>query len=170
MIAIGVVAFAGTQLGERIEGEERARSELVALVVDDRSVEAVAESYLDAWRRRSWRAAEGISIDAAREAVREKRARDEAMDPEDRDMARGVWERLASAPLRVDFVASENLGEEAIALSGVANYDFMGNPYRREVRWEVVPAPDGSGHFRVRRMEMGEVLTETPRLLEGIEP
>ncbi len=170
MIAIGIAAFIGAHVGERVEEEERSRAALAALVVDDRSAEAVAESFLDAWRRRSWEAAARISVGAAHDAALEKRERDRVMNPEDREMAREVWERLASAPLEVEFVGSEELEGGAVALAGVASYDFMGAPYRREVRFEVEPHEGSPRAFRVRRMELGAVLTETPRLLEEATP
>ncbi|GAB4202903.1 MAG: hypothetical protein OHK0013_16580 [Sandaracinaceae bacterium] len=166
MIAIGLVAFFGAQTAEVVDQEEAARARLAALVLDDRTPEAVAESYLDAWRRRSWDDAARISVGEAREAALYKKQRDLEMDPTDRQMAREVWERLASMPLEVELSGSENLEGGAIALEGVAAYTFMGAPYRREVRWEVVP--EGT-LWRVRRMEHGEVLTETPPLLRGAE-
>jgi hypothetical protein len=166
MIAIGLVAFFGIQTATVLEEEEAARTELAALVLDDRTPEAVAESYLDAWRRRAWDDAARMSVGAAHDAALHKKQLDMEMDPTDRQMAREVWERLASAPLEVELSGSENLEGGAIALDGVAAYRFMGAPYRRAVRWEVVPEGE---LWRVRRMEHGEVLSETPPLLRGSE-
>jgi hypothetical protein len=166
MITIGLVAFFGTQTATVVEQEEAARERLAALVLDDRTPEAVAESYLDAWRRRSWDEAARVSVGAAREAALQKKQLDLEMDPTDRQMAREVWERLASAPLEVELSGSENLEGGALGLEGVAAYRFMGTPYRRVVRWEVVPEGE---LWRVRRMEHGEVLSETPPLLRGSE-
>ncbi|MFN7699102.1 MAG: hypothetical protein ACK5U8_14475 [Deltaproteobacteria bacterium] len=168
MIAIGLVAFMGVQTSRRVEDEQASRQELAALVLDDRTAEAAAESYLDAWRRRAWDDAARISVGEAREAALRKKRLDLEMDPTDRAMAREVWERLASAPLEVELSGSENLEGGAIALSGVASYRFMGSPYRREVRWEVVPE-DVAGRrlYRVRRMDNGAVLSEVPALLRG---
>lgn len=169
MIAIGLVAFMGVQTVQNVEVEEQQRATLAALVLDDRTAEAVAESYLDAWRRRAWDDAARISVGAAREGALQKKQLDQEMDPTDRAMAREVWERLASAPLEVEFTGSEDLGEGAVAISGVAAYQFMGSPYRREVRWEIVPADEETAPrlYRVRRMDNGAVLTETPSLLRG---
>ncbi|MBN8613934.1 MAG: hypothetical protein J0L92_25275 [Deltaproteobacteria bacterium] len=170
MIAIGFVAVMGVQTAGRVENEEEERAQLAALVLDDRTEEAVAESYLDAWRRRAWDDAARVSVADAHDAALHKKQLDQEMDPTDRAMAREVWERLASAPLEVQFTGSEDLEGGAVALSGVAAYQFMGSPYRREVRWEVVPAEGDEQHlFRVRRMENGEVLSEIPGLLRGEE-
>ncbi len=174
MIAIGLVAFMGVQTVANVEEEDEERAVLAALVLDDRTAEAAAESYLDAWRRRAWDDAARISIGEAHEGALHKKQLDQDMDPTDRAMAREVWERLAGAPLEVEFTGSENLEGSAIALSGIAAYQFMGSPYRRAVRWEVVPAEETAEEgqqrlFRVRRMENGEVLTEVPALLRGEE-
>ena len=171
MIAIGLVAVFGVMTPGQIAQEEEQRVQLAALVLDDRTPEAVAESYLDAWRRRAWDDAARVSIGEAHEAALQKKQLDLEMEPTDRAMAREVWERLASAPLEVEFAGSENLEGGAVALSGVAAYRFMGSPYRREVRWEVEPYADATETrlYRVRRMENGEVLTEMPALLRGQE-
>jgi len=166
MIAIGLVAFMGVQTATRIEEEEEERGALAALVLDDRTPEAVAESYLDAWRRRAWDDAARMGTGEAREAALHKKQLDAEMDPTDRAMAREVWERLASAPLEVQLSGSENLEGGAIALQGVASYQFMGSPYRRAMRWEVVPE---GNLYRVRVMQSGEVLSDIPTLLRGAE-
>jgi hypothetical protein len=129
-------------------------------------------SFLDAWRRRAWDDAARISVGDAHEGALQKKQLDLEMDPTDRAMAREVWERLASAPLDVEFAGSENLEGGAVAISGVASYRFMGSPYRREVRWEIVPADDEGAEgtlYRVRRMDNGAVLSDTPPLLRGAE-
>lgn len=171
MIAIGLVAFMGVQTVENVEVEEQERATLAALVLDDRTAEAVAESYLDAWRRRAWDDAARISVGEAHDGALHKKQLDQEMDPTDRAMAREVWERLASAPLEVEFTGSEDLEAGAVAISGIAAYQFMGSPYRREVRWEIVPAEEQTAPrlYRVRRMESGAVLSETPSLLRGEE-
>jgi hypothetical protein len=166
MIAIGLAAFFGVQTATVVEEEDAARAALAALVLDDRTPEAVAESYLDAWRRRAWDDAARVSVGEARESALHKKQLDQEMDPTDRAMAREVWERLAGAPMEVELTGSENLEGGALALDGIAAYQFMGAPYRRQVRWEVVPEGE---LWRVRSMVNGEVLTATPPLLRGAE-
>lgn len=170
MIAIGLVAFMGVSTVANVEEEHEERAQLAALVLDDRTEEAVAESYLDAWRRRAWDDAARMAVGEAHDAALHKKQLDLEMDPTDRAMAREVWERLASAPLEIEFTRSEDLEGDAVAISGVAAYQFMGSPYRREVRWEIVPqVEEGRRLYRVRRMDNGAVLTEVPSLLRGEE-
>lgn len=167
MVAIGLLAALGSGDAPP-EGapDAGASSRAAPLVLDDRTPEAVAESYYDAWRRRAWDEAARMATGEAREAALQKKRLDAEVDPADRAMAREVWERLASAPLEVRMTASEILADGALALDGVAAYRFMGAPYRRRMRWEVVRE---AGAHRVRRMQSGEVLTETPALLRGVE-
>jgi hypothetical protein len=167
MIAIGVAAFWAIDTPAEVPLEDRAQQEYAALTIDDRTPERVATSYLDAWRRRQWDQAASISIGAAHEAALEKQAMDLDVEHEDRVMAREVWERLSSAPLQVDFTGHERLDDiGGLYLHGVAAYEFMGTPYRREIGWVVRPEGD---LFRVERMENGTVLTAIPHLLEGSE-
>ncbi len=167
MVAIGLAAFWAIDTPAEVALEERAQQEYAALTIDDRTPERVATSYLDAWRRRSWDQAASISIGDAHSAALQKQAMDLEVEHEDRVMAREVWERLSSAPLEVDFTGSERLDDiGGLYLHGVASYQFMGAPYRREVGWVV--RPEGT-LFRVERMENGRVLTAVPRMLEGSE-
>lgn len=165
MLALGMIGF--FYASEPPETDEPDLPDnYVALSIDDRTPERVAESFLDAWRRRAWDQAEEISVGEAHEAVLTKRVNDAEIDPVDRVMARDVWERLAGAPLEVEFVRSERVDGGGLYLHGIASYDFMNEPYRREMSWVV--RPEGE-LWRVERMEAGEVLTEIPDLLEGAE-
>lgn len=167
MIAIGIAAFWAIDTPAEVALDEQAEHEYAALTIDDRTPERVAQSYLDAWRRRAWDQAASISIGHAHDTAVEKQAMDMDVQHADRVMAREVWERLASAPLEVEFTGSERLDDVGgLYLHGIASYEFMGSPYRREVGWVV--RPEGT-LFRVERMETGTVLTEIPQLLEGSE-
>ena len=171
MVAVGLVAWFGvasmntSDVDDDMEDPER---EYIALSIDDRTPHRVAESYLDAWRRRAWTEAASISVGAAHTRALEKRVLDADIDPVDRVMAREVWERLAGAPLTVEFTDSSRTPEHGdpsdIVLEGVASYAFMNEPYRREVRWVV--RPEGE-LWRVVSMENGRVLTELPDILRG---
>lgn len=167
MVAIGIVALYAIDVPEELAEDEAQRQEYAALVIDDRTPERVAESYLDAWRRRAWDQAAAISIGEAHERALSKQRSDGEVEHQDRVMAREVWERLSSAPLEVDFQGSENLDSQGgLYLHGIASYEFMNHPYRREMSWVV--RPEGS-LFRVERMENGRVLTAVPELLEGTD-
>lgn len=167
MVAIGIAALYAIDVPAELAEDEAQRQEYAALVIDDRTPERVAESYLDAWRRRAWDQAASISIGEAHERALEKQARDLDVEHQDRVMAREVWERLSSAPMEIDFQSSENLDDHGgLYLHGVAAYEFMNHPYRREVSWVV--RPEGS-LFRVERMENGRVLTDVPDILQGTD-
>lgn len=167
MVAIGIVALYAIDVPTELAEDEAQRQEYAALVIDDRTPERVAESYLDAWRRRAWDQAASISIGEAHERALEKQAMDQDVEHQDRVMAREVWERLSSAPLEVDFQRAETLDDHGgLYLHGIAAYEFMNQPYRREVSWVVRPEGD---LFRVERMENGRVLTEIPSILEGTD-
>jgi len=167
MITIGIIALYAIDVPAELAEDEEQRQEYAALVIDDRTPERVAESYLDAWRRRAWDQAASISIGEAHQHALTKQAQDEDVEHQDRVMAREVWERLSSAPLEVDFQGAENLDDRGgLYLHGIASYEFMNHPYRREVSWVV--RPEGS-LFRVERMENGRVLTAVPDILEGTD-
>ena len=138
------------------------------LRIDDRSPESAAQSFYDAWRRRRWDAAERVAVGAARREVDAKREADASLPREERLIAERTWDALAHAPLtlaldRVDILQ----GGARYALSGTAEYRFVGQPYRREVAFDVVRAGD---RYRVEEMHLGEVLTELPDLFRGGEP
>jgi hypothetical protein len=166
MIAVGLIAWAVARAPEQVREETEQRIVLSELRIDDRTPEAAAESYFDAWRRRAWDEAERIAIGQARARVQAKRAAEAEVHPEDRAMAREVWQTLAGAPLAVSFHRSEELGDGRLRLVGIAGYDLVGRPYRREMEWIV--APEGTV-WRVESMTHGRVITAIPDLLEGDE-
>lgn len=163
MIVTGALAWWVSRAPEqeRIERVQRT-ARATAPRIDDRTPEAAAESFLDAWRRRAWDEAERLSVGEARARVAQKRAAEAELEPEDREMARRLWEAMASAPLRVSFLQSDDLGGR-FALRGVAAYDFVGRPYRRHMEWLVVRQGDV---YRVERMVHGRVITPLPDLLD----
>lgn len=164
MIVVGLVAWWIARAPEDARQEQALRAQAAELRIDDRTPEAVAESFYDAWRRRAWDEAEGIASGEARGRVQAKRAAEAEVSPEDREMAREAWQALASAPLTVYFQQSDTLEEgQRIALRGVAAYDLVGQPYRREVEFEVVRSGEV---WRVERMVPGRVITDVPELLK----
>ncbi|MFO0681707.1 MAG: hypothetical protein U0234_06640 [Sandaracinus sp.] len=167
MIAVGIAALFAIDVPDEVAEDEAAREEYAALVIDDRTPERVAESYLDAWRRRAWDQAASISIGEAHERALTKQAMDQDVEHDDRVMAREVWERLASSPLSFEWQRAEVLDDRGgLYLHAIASYQFMGHPYRRMMSWVV--RPEGE-LFRVERMENGQVLTEIPDILQGVD-
>ncbi|AKF06263.1 hypothetical protein [Sandaracinus amylolyticus] len=166
MIVIGVLAWmVARDRAEQAPVETTQRAPQAAeLHIDDRTPEAVAESFYDAWRRRAWDEAERIAVGEARARVHEKQARDAQLDAQEREMAREAWLALAGAPLTMFFQQSDTLEpDQRIALRGIAGYDVMSQPYRREVEFEVVREGE---RWRVERMVPGRVLTDVPDLLK----
>src|SRR5690606_25359823 len=100
--------------------------------------------------------------------VQAKRAAEAEVNPADREMALEAWQALASAsPLSLYFQESSTIEEDRrIAFRGIAAYDLMGQPYRREVSMVVVREGEV---WRVEEMEPGRVLTEVPALLKAGE-
>ncbi len=163
MVAIGLVVLLSASNGDETE-TELAEVGPRALHVDDSTPENAAESFYDAWRRRRWSEAEALSSGDARRAVLSKRAADEAMDRDDRIIAERGWEALAQAPLHLALDEVEIDDNEQYTLHGVAEYDFVGSPYRRRV---VIHVRGTSSGYRVTRMDLGEVLTELPPMFRG---
>lgn len=145
-----------------------AEEEREALHVDDSTPESVAESFYDAWRRRRWPEALEISVGRARRDVLEKQQRDAELSHDERVVAERMWDALAHAPLSLDLDEVEMLGDEQYRLRGIAEYQFVGQPYRRRVTFLAVQ--ESEGHYRVTQMDLGEVLTELPDLFRGTNP
>jgi hypothetical protein len=145
-----------------------ADEEREALHVDDTSPESVVESFYDAWRRRRWPEALGIAVGRARQDVLDKQERDAALSHDERVVAERMWDALAHAPLSLELDEVEMLGDEHYRLRGVAEYQFVGQPYRRRVSF--LAEMESEGHYRVTQMDLGEVLTELPDLFRGTNP
>jgi len=164
MVAIGLVIFLGTSTEPEPSFADAGPQ---ALHVDDSTPESVAESFYDAWRRRRWTEASALSTGEAHQAVAQKQARDEAMQRDERIIAERGWEALAQAPLHLALDEVEIGENEQYTLHGVAEYDFVGSPYRRRV---VLHVRGSSSGYRVDRMDLGEVLTELPPIFRGGAP
>lgn len=161
MIAVGLVVLWG------MDAEEptlEAASDPDSLHVDDDTPEAAAQSFYDAWRRRRWVTAAALSRGEARRAVAEKQASDRVLPNDERIIAERSWDALAHSPLGLTLDEVEMLGDDQFALSGIAEYQLVGRPYRRRVDFEVGGTPEG---YRVSAMRLGDVLTELPEILRG---
>lgn len=165
MLAISAVVY--LSLETEAPAQETSEHDRSRLHVDDSTPEAVSESFYDAWRRRRWTVAKRLSVGEAWQAVMAKQAGDEAMPHDERIIAERGWDALAQAPLTLQLDQVDIDGDDRYTLHGVAEYEFVGAPYRRRVVMHVRGTEEG---FRVARMDLGEVLTELPAIFRGAEP
>ncbi len=163
MLAVAFVVYLGLDEPPGAATYEEAEGP-AALHIDDRTPEATAESFYDAWRRRRWDAASGIATGEALRAVQEKQRADEAMPHEERVIAERAWDALAHAELHLLLDRVDIVSDDRYDLGGTAEYQLVGRPYRRRVEFAVVREGEA---FRVERMELGEVLTELPDLFRA---
>ncbi|MBO6938863.1 MAG: hypothetical protein JJ863_28100 [Deltaproteobacteria bacterium] len=120
--------------------------------VDDRTPEAAAETFLDAWRKRDHAVAETLAIGDALDQVRSRRDRDGVgADPQ----LEKIWNEMAANRLEFAVDTAENLEGGDMRLIGVAEGTFLSQPYAREVAFEMHETPDG---WRVQSIVFGEVL------------
>ena len=163
MLAIAFLVFMGLSAEdeEALPDDPEGPAELH---VDDQTPEAAAQSFYDAWRRRRWAAAADLSRGDARHAVMEKQASDEALPHDERIVAERGWEALAHSPLTLALDEVNILEDDHFSLSGIAEYQLVGQPYRRRVEFDVEGTADG---YRVSEMRLGDVLTELPEILRG---
>ncbi len=120
--------------------------------VDDRTPEAAAETFLDAWRKRDHAVAEALAIGDALDQVRSRRERDGAgADPQ----LEKIWNEMAANRLEFAVDTAENLDGGDMRLIGVAEGTFLGQPYAREVAFVMHETPDG---WRVQSIVFGEIL------------
>lgn len=158
MVCVGI---AGLVLGTGEPTPEEPEAEAGAVLVDQSTPERVAESFLDAWRKREHDAALTIALGDARDRVLERRARDASMTPHERELKQQVWDQMAADRLRLLIDASEMHEDGTMGLSGLATGTFLGRPYEREMFFTV--APDGE-QWKVVDFDFGDILTEPPRL------
>jgi hypothetical protein len=157
MVSIGVLAFvlAFAASDEPAEVEPAASS-------DDGDPRVVAENFLDAWRKREHDRALALATGAAAAEVRERREADARLSEEDRSVKEQLWDPMASERLTLE-VDREGLIDGGLALFGRAVGRFVGQPYEREVTFELVEEDSG---YRVRSMELGRILSATPEILD----
>ena len=148
--ALGIFWRSASSAGNR-GGNARIRTP-ADIPVDDTTPEYVAESFLDAWRKRDYAIAERLSVEEARAMVRDRRDRDPSgTNPQ----LEGIWEQMASE--RLDFAVdeSENVDEGTLRLVGIARGTFLGEPYAREIAFVVRDTADG---WRVVEVTFGDIL------------
>ena len=164
MVAVGITAWLVASAPGDVARENAARAARPTIDVDDRTPETAAASFYDCWRRRRWPEALSIGSGRAAEAVLAKMADDERLPADERLVAERAWEALAHAPLEFRIERSEDLPQDLLRLTAVAEYSLVGQPYRRRVQMIVGPH---AGRYRVQDFMLGEVLTELPQILRG---
>lgn len=158
MICIGVVAVIISQSGPAETAEERASR----VAVSDGTAEAAAESFLDAWRKREHDVARRLSMEEARARVEERERSDASLSDQERDLQRQVWDAMAATRLQLFLRESRNLPRGRVALSGVAEGEFLEQAYQREVEFVMV---ETTGGWRVANVMFGEILSDMPAAL-----
>jgi hypothetical protein len=163
MLSIGVVAFLlNRPADDGDEGTTGARA-----LVAQGTAERAAESFLDAWRKRDHAAALQLSTGDARDAVRARQRADAALGEEERKLKEQLWDAMASTRLAFVVRESGTLEGKRVALHGVAEGEFLGQPYRRRVDFVVAPGEGGSEErWQVEHMSLGEILSDVPDILQ----
>ncbi|MGE0787021.1 MAG: hypothetical protein AB7S26_15210 [Sandaracinaceae bacterium] len=163
MLAVAAVIYVSVQ-GGGVSQPQVAPEMPDDLHIDDRTPEAVSQSFYDAWRRRRWDAASRLSVGHLAEEVEQKRAADAALPHEQRIVAERTWDALAHAPLTLGLDRVDILPENRYEIAGTAEYLFVNRPYRRRVEFDVVREGEA---YRVEAMRLGEVLTELPAMFQA---
>ena len=104
MLVIGALAFLSPHLGgEAGEPEEDTPGSTRPPVdVRDGTPEAVAETFLDAWRKRDYEVAMALSVARAAASVEARRRREQAMTAEEREGAAQLWNTMAEHRLTLE--------------------------------------------------------------------
>lgn len=160
LISAGVVGYLAIR--QASPGEAAAEEAERALSRDTATPERAAEAFLDAWRKRDLDRAAALSRGVAREAVLRRKSSAEEFGPEAADLQK-TWETLAESRLTLHVQESETLPGGKLALRGTAEGEFLARPYRRLM--EFLLSKDGE-RWLVDEMNPGEILTETPPLLD----
>lgn len=158
MICVGVVAVVIARSGPAETAEQRASR----VAVSDRTAEAAAESFLDAWRKREHDVARELAIENALQRVAAREESDRNLSDQERDLQRQVWDAMAATRLQLFLRESRNLPNERLALAGVAEGEFLEQAYQREVEFVMVETPQG---WRVAEVMFGEILSDMPAAL-----
>ncbi|MEO0324195.1 MAG: hypothetical protein AAF447_14640 [Myxococcota bacterium] len=158
MVSVGVLAL----LASRPEPAPAPATAARVEVLDD-TPEHVAESFLDAWRKREHGVADALSLGPAQARVRARQAADGALAGPERELKQKVWDAMATERLEFFVEESERLAGGRLALRGTAEGTFLDAPYERALEFITAPAGDG---WRVEDVTFGPILSEVPELLK----
>jgi hypothetical protein len=155
MVSVGVGAWLATTLTGPAEGDAAGDDGAEAAVT--RTPELAAEAFLDAWRKREHDRAAALSTGPARSAVDERRRRDDALTPEERDIKEQVWDTMAADRLRLRVHESRNERGGRVRLLTTAEGAFLGREYVREIEFLMAPLRE---RWYVEDVTFGDILSE----------
>lgn len=155
MLAIGAagVVYRQTAVPARDDsGPTRLRAEPTPVRVVEDTPLTVAETFLDAWRKRDYGVAQRLSIGAAAAAVEARRRREASMPEEQRHAAAAVWNAMARERLTLEVRSTEEDGATT-HIAGVARGTFLEQEYANAIRFEIVQRGEGAEQvYRVASM------------------
>lgn len=139
MLVIGAFAFLNSRFGSHDAEVAEPTPGATAPPVDVRqgTPEAVAETFLDAWRKRDYEVAMALSVARAAASVESRRRREQAMTPEERETAAQLWNTMAEHRLTLEIHDRQAPDDEHVNLAAVARGRFLNQEYANAVRFEL---------------------------------
>ncbi len=152
MLAIGAAAFLSPRFSDGAEPEEELPG-AVRPEVDVRrgTPEAVAETFLDAWRKRDYEVAMVLSVARAAAEVEARRRRESAMTEQERETAAMLRNTMAEHRLTLEIHEREAPDSDHVILAAVARGHFLNQDYANAVRFEL--RRDTDGEWKVEAMD-----------------
>lgn len=154
MLSIGVGAFFFARSGSEATTAEAPVPTQLRARRDVSSPAAVAESFLDGWRKRDHDTTLALSIEQAHVEAQGRKDGDEALDEEARAVQERLWPRMANTRLRVEVERTTSRGPGRTYIEGRAVGTFLEKPYVRRIAFEIAETADG---LRVARMDLGTI-------------
>lgn len=153
MLAIGALAFLSPHLGEPDEESLEPLPGATPPPVDvrDGTPEAVAETFLDAWRKRDYEVAMALSVARAAAEVEARRRRENAMTEQERETAAQLWNTMAEHRLTLEIHDRQAPDDDHLVLAAVARGRFLNQDYANAVRFEL--RRDSAGGWKVEAMD-----------------
>ena len=160
MVSVGFLAMSK----RRFARPDHRASDPPAAEVDvrTRTPQQVAESFLDAWRKRNHPVAEQLAVGVALDEVEARRRQDATVTDPARNATEQVWQALAAHRLAFRVESREEKNGDHL-LQGQAEGEFMGRPYRRKVAFLMRQSAAG---WRVAQMALGAQISEAPDFLQ----
>jgi hypothetical protein len=153
MLVIGALAFLSPQFAGP-DGERDAPlpgATPPAVDVRQGTPEAVAETFLDAWRKRDYEVAMALSVARAAASVEARRRRESAMTEQERETAAQLWNTMAEHRLLLEIHDRQAPDDDHVTLAAVARGRFLNQEYANAVRFEL--RRDDAGGWKVEAMD-----------------